>query len=134
MTALAVNSPEYAALLARILPRVIHSEEENEHFIRVLEEMERRSDQWSAAEAKLAELLTLVIEEFEDDNYQLKAATPVEVLRELMEANELRQKDLVDIFGASSTVSAVLRGKRDLTREHIKKLSQRFHISPEVFF
>jgi HTH-type transcriptional regulator / antitoxin HigA len=134
MTALAVNSPEYAALLARILPRVIHSEEENEHFIRVLEEMERRSDQWSAAEAKLAELLTLVIEEFEDDNYQLKAATPVEVLRELMEANELRQKDLVDIFGASSTVSAVLSGKRDLTREHIKKLSQRFHISPEVFF
>jgi HTH-type transcriptional regulator / antitoxin HigA len=134
MTALAVNSPEYAALLARILPRVIHSEEENEHFIKVLEEMERRSDKWSAAEARLAELLTLVIEEFEEDNYQLKAATPIEVLQELMAANKLRQKDLVDIFGATSTVSAVLNGKRDMTREHIKKLTKRFHISPEVFF
>ncbi len=134
MTALAVNSPEYAALLARILPRVIHSEEENQHFIKVLEEMEHRSDQWSAAEAKLAELLTLVIEEFEEDNYKLKAATPIELLRELMDANNLRQKDLIDVFGAVSTVSAVLNGKRDMTREHIKRLSERFHISPEVFF
>jgi HTH-type transcriptional regulator/antitoxin HigA len=134
MTALAVKTPEYARLLAQTLPGVIHTEDENEHFIETLEKLERRSRNWSPAEAKLAELLTLLIENFEDQNYKLKAATPTEVLCELMESNGLKQKDLVDVFGAESTVSAVLNGKRDMTREHIKRLSHRFHVSPEVFF
>ena len=134
MTALAVKTPEYAKLLAQILPGVIHSEDENDRFIAILEKLERRSSKWSKAEARLAELLTLLIENFEDKNYQLKASTPIEVLQELMKSNNLKQKDLVDIFGAESTVSAVLNGKRDMTREHIKRLSKRFQVSPEVFF
>jgi HTH-type transcriptional regulator/antitoxin HigA len=134
MTALAVKTPEYARLLAQTLPSVIHTEDENERFIATLEKLERRSRIWSPAEAKLAELLTLLIENFEDQNYKLKAATPTEVLCELMESNGLKQKDLMDVFGAESTVSAVLNGKREMTREHIKRLSRRFHVSPEVFF
>lgn len=134
MTALAIKAPEYAELLAQTLPGVIHSEEENEHFIKILEELEHRSNVWTPAESKLAELLTLLIEQYEEENYQLKAATPVEVLIELMEANNLKQKDLVGVFGAESTVSAVINGKRDMTREHIKRLSIRFGVSPEVFF
>ena len=134
MTALAVKTPEYARLLAQTLPSVIHTEDENERFIATLEKLERRSRNWSQAEAKLAELLTLLIENFEDQNYKLKAATPTEVLCELMESNGLKQKDLMDVFGAESTVSAVLNGKREMTREHIKRLSRRFHVSPEVFF
>ncbi|HEX3091994.1 MAG TPA: helix-turn-helix domain-containing protein [Candidatus Angelobacter sp.] len=134
MTALAVKTPEYARLLAQTLPSVIHTEDENERFIATLEKLERRSRNWSPAEAKLAELLTLLIENFEDQNYKLKAATPTEVLCELMESNGLKQKDLMDVFGAESTVSAVLNGKREMTREHIKQLSRRFHVSPEVFF
>jgi HTH-type transcriptional regulator / antitoxin HigA len=134
VTALAVKTPEYAKLLAQILPGVIHSEEENEHFIAILEKLEHRSSKWSKAEARLAELLTLLIENFEDSNYKLKSASPIEVLRELMEANDLKQKDLADVFGAKSTVSAALNGKRDMTREHIQQLSRRFKVSPEVFF
>ena len=133
MTALA-KLPEYATLLAQTLPGVIHSEDENEHFIKILMELEHRSNEWTPAESKLAELLTLLIEKFEEENYQLKAATPAEVLTELMDANNLKQKDLVDIFGAESTVSAVINGKRQMTKEHIKRLSVRFHVSPEVFF
>ena len=51
-----------------------------------------------------------------------------------MDANNLRQKDLVPIFGTESIVSEVLHGKRQLTVEHIEKLSQRFNLSPAVFF
>ena len=51
-----------------------------------------------------------------------------------MEANELRQKDLVDVFGTESIVSDVLNGKRELTKEQIRRLSKRFHVSPAVFF
>ena len=73
-------------------------------------------------------------ENFEEKAYALKPAGPVEVLRELMQANELKQKDLLDIFGTPSIISEVLREKRSLTVEHIRKLSRRFHVSPEMFF
>ena len=51
-----------------------------------------------------------------------------------MESNGLRQTELVDVFGAESTVSEVLNGKRELAKSHIEKLSARFNISPELFF
>jgi len=134
MTARATKVPEYAELLAQTLPRVIHSEEENEHFLKLLLELEHRSDEWTPAESKLAELLTLLIEEFEEKNYQLKAASPIDVLVELMDVNNLKQRDLVGIFATESIVSEILSGKRSLTVDHIKRLSERFHVSPEVFF
>jgi HTH-type transcriptional regulator/antitoxin HigA len=51
-----------------------------------------------------------------------------------MQANQLKQKDLLDIFGTPSIISEVLGEKRGLTVEHIRRLSRRFHVSPEVFF
>lgn len=51
-----------------------------------------------------------------------------------MEAHNLRQKDLLDVFGTESIVSEVLRGKRELTKQHIRRLSKKFHVSPAVFF
>ena len=51
-----------------------------------------------------------------------------------MEQHALKQKELKDIFGVRSVVFEVLNGKRELTREQIRRLSQRFHVSPELFF
>lgn len=124
---------EYAALLSSTLPAVIRSEAENERCIRRLEELDRKGSRMSAAERRMAELLTLLIEDFEEKHYALKAASPVDVLQELMRANDLKQKDLVDVFGTPSIVSEVLHEKRQLTTEHIRRLSRRFRVSPEVF-
>ena len=132
MSATAVRS-EYASLLTSTLPAVIRSEAENERHIAMLEELDRKGSRMSAAERRMAELLTLLIEDFEEKHYALKAASPVDVLNELMQANNLKQKDLVDVFGTPSIVSEVLHGKRQLTTEHIRRLSRRFHVSPEVF-
>jgi HTH-type transcriptional regulator / antitoxin HigA len=132
MSATAVRS-EYAALLSSALPAVIRSEAENERCIRLLEELDRKGSRMSAAERRMAELLTLLIEDFEEKHYALKAASPAQVLNELMLANNLKQKDLIDVFGTPSIVSEVLHGKRQLTTEHIRRLSRRFNISPEVF-
>jgi HTH-type transcriptional regulator/antitoxin HigA len=133
VSATAVRS-EYAALLSSTLPAVIRSEGENERRIRLLEELDRKGSRMSAAERRMAELLTLLIEDFEEKHYALKAATPLDVLIELKQANNLKQKDLLDVFGTPSIVSEVLHGKRQLTTEHIRRLSRRFHVSPEVFF
>ena len=62
------------------------------------------------------------------------AANPLEVLAELMEANNLKQKHLASIFGTESIVSEVINGKRELNKDHIKRLSERFNVSPELFF
>lgn len=128
-----VDEKIYRQLVAEALPRVIHTEAENERCIAELETIHSR-ERLSPEEEQLAELLALLIENFEDQHYQLKAAEPVEIVRELMEANGLKQADLLDIFGTRSIVSEVLSGKRELSKTHIEKLSQRFHVSPEVFF
>jgi HTH-type transcriptional regulator/antitoxin HigA len=132
MSATAVRS-EYAALLSSALPAVIRSEAENERYIALLEELDSKNSRMTAAERRMAELLTLLIEDFEEKHYALKPSSPVEVLNELMAANNLRQKDLVDVFGSPSIVSEVLHGKRQLTTEHIRRLSRRFHVSAEIF-
>jgi HTH-type transcriptional regulator/antitoxin HigA len=133
MSATAVRS-EYASLLTSTLPSVIRSEAENERHIAILEELDRKGNRMSAAERRMAELLTLLIEDFEGKHYSLKAATPVDVVNELMSANNLKQRDLLDVFGTPSIISEVLSGKRKLTTDHIRRLSRRFHVSPEVFF
>ena len=49
--------------------------------------------------------MTLLIEDFEERHYTLKPASPIEHIVELMAAHDLKQKDLVDIFGTPSIVS-----------------------------
>jgi HTH-type transcriptional regulator / antitoxin HigA len=132
MSATAARS-EYASLLTNTLPAVIRSEAENERYIAMLEELDSKGKRMTAAQRRMAELLTLLIEDFEEKHYALRAAEPLDVLSELMLANNLKQKDLLDIFGTPSIVSEVLAGKRKLTTEHIRRLSRRFHVSPEVF-
>lgn len=124
---------EYATLLRKTVPAVIHSEKENERCIALLEALDQKGDKLTAAERRLGELLTVLIEDFEERTYALKPAKPVEVLAELIEANGLKQKDLMEIFGTPSIVSEILREKRNLTVNHIRKLSKRFHVSPEMF-
>ena len=133
MSATAARS-EYASLLTSALPAVIRTEAENERYIAMLEELDRKGSRMSAAERRMAELLTLLIEDFEEKHYKLKAASPLDVLNELMLANNLKQKDLLDVFGTPSIASEVLAGKRRLNTDHIRRLSRRFKVSPEVFF
>jgi HTH-type transcriptional regulator/antitoxin HigA len=125
---------DYRTLMSKIEPKVIHSEEQNERYIGVLEDLDSRWDSLTASEREMHELLLLLVQEFEARNYSLHTATPIEALRELMEANGLRQKDLVGVFETASVASAVLNGRRELTKDHIKRLSQKFDVSPELFF
>jgi len=127
-------SPEYGALLRKVSPKVIRTEKENEAYTEILYDLDRRSKSLTAAEKELADLLTLLIEDFEKKRYPLPRAKPLDVLRFLMEQHNLLQKDLADVFGTRSIVSEVLSGKRDLNKDHIERLSARFHVSPELFF
>lgn len=129
----AIANPAYTGLLARVPPKVIRSEAENEYYVEALYVLEQKRS-LSREEKEFSDLLTLLIEDFEARRYQLPRATPLQALAFLMEQHGLRQKDLAGIFGARSVVSEVMSGKRELTKEQIRRLSQRFHVSPEIFF
>ncbi len=109
---------EYAALLFSSLPTVIQSEAEIERYIGLLEQIDSKGNRETAAERRVAELLTLLIEDFGERHYALKPADPIMVLTELIDANGFKQKDLTDVFGTPSIVSEVLSGKRTHHQTH----------------
>jgi HTH-type transcriptional regulator / antitoxin HigA len=125
---------EYGRLLTNFSPKVIRTEKVNEEYTDALYALDQRSAKLTRAEKELAELLTLLVEDFESKRYKLPRAKPVELLRFLMDQHGLKQKDLMDVFGTRSIASEVLSGKRRLNREHIQRLSERFRVSPEAFF
>jgi HTH-type transcriptional regulator / antitoxin HigA len=125
---------EYARLLSQTLPSVVHTEKQHDVYREQLEALLQREHALTAAERELMSLLTLLIEDFEDKHSLLPRATPIEILEFLMDQHGLKQKDLVDVFGTPSVVSEILSGKRELNKDHIQRLSKRFHVSPEIFF
>ncbi|RZU41087.1 helix-turn-helix domain-containing protein [Edaphobacter modestus] len=122
-----------AEMIHRGAPHLIHSDEELATYTEALFELTSKADT-TPEEDEAIDLLTLLIESYEAEQYPVPPADPVTVLRYLMESHNLRQKDLSDVFAGEGNVSQVLSGKRDLNKDHIARLSERFHVSPAVFF
>ena len=114
-------------------PTTITSERQHMEYLAVLDKLASK-ERPTSVEEKYAEVLMTLIEAYEEEHHAIPEASPVEVLRALMEANDLRQKDLAPSLGTESIVSEILRGKRELNRGQIEKLSKRFRVSPAVFF
>jgi HTH-type transcriptional regulator / antitoxin HigA len=114
-------------------PSPITSERQHAEYLEVLDKLASKESP-TREEEKYAEVLMTLIEAYEEQHHSIPDAAPVDVLRALMEANNLRQKDLVPVFGSESIVSEVLHKKRELNKAHISKLSKRFRVSPAVFF
>jgi HTH-type transcriptional regulator/antitoxin HigA len=133
MSALAV-SLDYMALLERYPPKVIRTERENEKYVAILYEMDSAGRKLTRAEQELADLLTLLVENYEEEHYALPKTTPAGMINFLMDQHDLRQKDLLDVFGTASVASEVLSGKRELNKGNIERLAKRFGVSPELFF
>ena len=130
---LEVDPKRYGRLLARKLPAVIRTEEENERLIAELEQLDNRHDGLTPEEREYSELLTVLIEAFEDANYALEGSTPDSWLRSLMEEHGLRQRDLLGVFGSRGIASEVVSGKRAISKTQAKKLAELFHVPADLF-
>ena len=84
------------------------------------------------AEGDELELLLLLIETYEEKEFPIGLPDPIEAVRFRMEQANLKQKDLVPIFGSKGKVSEVLNGKRDLSLTMIRKLVTELGIPAEV--
>jgi len=98
-----------------------------------LKSLEAVFDETSGNLAEYAETLTVLIEHYESENFPIKDSNGVEMLKFLMTQNGLKQKDLVGIVGAKSSVSEILNGKRPLNLQHIRALANKFNIRPATF-
>jgi HTH-type transcriptional regulator/antitoxin HigA len=123
----------YAKLLTRVLPTVIQDEAENERVLAELERLDSCGRRLTPEEESLAELLTLLVRQYEQAQYPLGHADPVEALRVMMEQRGLRQRDLIPIFGSSSTASDVVNGKRSISKTQARKLADFFHVPVSLF-
>lgn len=82
--------------------------------------------------ADLVHVLGLLIAEYEEVHHSSAHATPVAMLRFLMEQHELRQSDLAEI-GSQGVVSEVLNGKRELNLRQARALAKRFNVPISSF-
>ena len=83
-------------------------------------------------ESDEADILALMIDEYEKKHYAIDAPNPVEAIKIRMEEMHLKQKDLVSVIGSVSRVSDILNRKRKLTVEMIRNLNRRLSISPQI--
>ena len=130
----AIDPRKYGKLCAEAVPRVIRTNAEFDRMARKMEELDRKETPTPEEEA-LSELLARLIEDY-DEQVALPGpdVEPYKVVLHLMEHKGLRQADLLPIFGSRSVASAVLTGKREPSKAHIRGLAQFFHLSPSAFF
>lgn len=85
-------------------------------------------------EGRELELLSFLVEKYEEEKYPIEAPDPISAIRFLMEQRGLKQQDLVPILGSKGKVSEVLHGKRPLSLSMIQNLVQQLRMPPEIFF
>ena len=121
-----------AEMIAHGAPRVIHNDAELEIYTDALfrlTALESPSD----SEVEAIELLTLLVERYEQEHYSIPKGDPVSVVRFIIEQHNLTQRDLIPQFGSESAVSMFMTGQRNLTLEQVRRLSDRFKIPADVF-
>lgn len=79
-----------------------------------------------------AEVLSILIEKYEDEIYPIGMPDPIEAIKFRMEQMNMNQKDLAVIMGFTSRVSEILNKKRKLTLGMIRKLNAKLDIPTEV--
>ena len=131
-TTIDLDEKTYGQLLRRALPHVIRTDEEYERLTNELARLDEREAP-SAEEQELAELLTVLIDDYEERRFPIRKASPRQTLQHLMEARSLTQKDLWKIFGSKGIASEVIHGKRSISKAQAKRLAAFFHVSADLF-
>ena len=125
----------YRELVALLPPRPIHDAVELENATEVLDAMAMHHEDFSPDQADYFDVLTSLVARYEAEHDPLivPKASPLETLRSLLAAHKMTASDLGRVLGNRELGSKILRGERQLTVNHIKKLARRFRLEPGVF-
>ena len=109
--------------------KVIKTEEDYNKALKRLEEV--FDAPVNSQEGDEAELLSILIENYENEYYPIGAPDPIEAIRFRMEQMNMNKKDLADVIGYKSRVSEILSRKRKLSLNMIRKLHKKMRIPYE---
>lgn len=101
----------------------------DEEYSKTMERIEELMDaKQSTPEGDELELLSVLIEKYEAENYPLPEPTPIDVIQFYIEQRGLKAKDLVGIIGDKTTVSKILNKERKLNLGMVRRLHQKANI------
>ncbi len=133
-TTIALDAKRYGRLLAKALPGVIKSDDENNRVLGIIEKfMEKGEQDLTAEEDALLELLISLAHDYEKKRYPLTPSLPSEMVGFLLEQRGLKPSDLWPVLGSRSRVSELLSGKRAISKDQARKLAGFFHVGVELF-
>lgn len=113
---------------------LIHTKQEYEQAVKTLNNLlDEIGDNENHPLYGLLEVMGTLIELYEQEHYSFETVFGIDTLKFLMKEHHLNQADLPEL-GSQGVVSEILNGKRQLNLQQIRKLSDRFKVSPEVFF
>jgi HTH-type transcriptional regulator / antitoxin HigA len=127
-----INLKVYSQLVAEVTPKVIETEDEYEQFLAVAERLTFKQDQ-TPEESALYDLVTMLVETYEAQHYEIDRSSPAEVLEHIIESSGISRNELVEIFGSVETLDRVLIGHELITTSQSQVLAARFKLSPQIF-
>lgn len=111
--------------------KIIKSERQYDKYCNKLEELVFKNLKKDEDEI---ELLTLLIEKYDEENFPTPELDPIQMLKSLMQDHDMKAKDLIEILNLSKgTVSKMLNYQTGLSKETIRRLSERFKLNQEAF-
>ena len=126
MGALTIDDKQYAHVLAKVLPRVIASNEEHERILHEIENLMDKGERRTAAEDAALELVVRLVRDYEEEHHPVPDPSPREMLMYLMEQRGLKQADLLPIFKSRGYISDVVSGRRAISKARAKDLAAFF--------
>jgi HTH-type transcriptional regulator / antitoxin HigA len=111
---------------------VLGTERELEAATALLLELDERTD-LSAEEEALTEVLTVLIEDYEDRHYPLPDVPPHESLKALMEDRSLKHKDIWPVLGNKGAATEILGGRRSISKSQVRRLAGFFRVPIDLF-
>jgi HTH-type transcriptional regulator/antitoxin HigA len=127
-----MNNAVYAKLLVKVLPRPIREDREHERLTQMLLRLDERDD-LSPEEEALAEVLTLLIEDYEEKRYPMPRVSPNESLTALMDDRGLKHKDIWPVLGNKGAATEILNGRRSISKAQAKRLADFFQVPIDLF-
>ena len=130
----AFDEKKYARLLTKALPVKIQTEAEYDRINAIVQDLaDREEADISLEEERLLDLLSDLIQQYDEEHYPVADLSPYELLRSLMEDNGIRHKDLWPLLGSPGVASEVINGKRAISKAQAKKLGEFFKLDPGAF-
>ncbi|MEL6901080.1 MAG: transcriptional regulator [Cyanobacteria bacterium J06606_4] len=127
------NADSYGELLLRYKPKPITTDAENDAAIALALQLEHCSPR-TYEEDVLLELLTTLIEKFEDEHYPIPEASPDHMLRYILEVSNTCQADLASLLLITNDeVAELVSGQKSINKMQAKILAERFKVSSSLF-